>query len=395
MTTRAETTRIVVANDGLGPNKGDQAILASMLGCLKEAIPGASVTVFPHSDMRRPGQYAAFCRALRTADVFLLGGGQSLQDQVSVAFLLSGLLKLVLARVLCKRVCCYGQGVGPLATRAGRFLTRVVLNRVDLVLVRDEDSLRRLRELGVTKPPCVLTGDPALALEPADPSRAIEILSREGVPETPGLRVAIAPRRWFHYGHYGLPMAYRARFCRLRGRERFARLARSVAEAADRLVTDYGAQVIFVPMRHARGTRDPGQDDDLVSAEIIRLMEHKACAFLIGGDYTPGELKALLGQMDLVVGMRLHSLLLAAMMQVPVIAIAVTPKFGPFLRMLGQGAHVLSAEQATCDALLTQAGDVLSRRQDIRKDLGARRLLVEQAARANEPHIRALLSRKG
>ena len=385
-------TRIVISNDGLGPNKGDQAILAAMLDSLPKAIPSSRLEVFPHSGMRRPGHYLAFCRALRGADVFLLGGGQSLQDEASVAFLLSGLLKIVLARLLSPKVCCYAQGVGPLHTRLGRALSRAVLSRVDLITVRDADSRAALDELGVDRPRCHVTADPSVLLEPATELRAREILAREAIPEAGGPRVAVAPRRWFHYGHYFLPMSFRARFRPVGGRENHTRLVQAIAQVADDLVADHGAQVILVPMRRARWPVDPGQDDDQVAAEIIAGMRNKGNAHLIRGDYTPAELKALLGQMDLAVGMRLHSLILASMIGTPVVGLELMPKFRPFFRSLGQESCLLSTQELSREALRDVVEDVLSRRAGIRRELLARAPALRALASANHEHLRALLS---
>ncbi len=76
--------RIVIVNDGLGPNKGDQAILISMLNNLRNAIPDSQITVFPNSKMCRLGQYLEFWRALKKADLFIFGGGQEILDRVSI-----------------------------------------------------------------------------------------------------------------------------------------------------------------------------------------------------------------------------------------------------------------------------------------------------------------------
>jgi polysaccharide pyruvyl transferase WcaK-like protein len=156
--------RIVIVNDGLGPNKGDQAILLSMLDSLKQAIPDAQIMTFPNSKMHRVGQYLEFWRTLEHADLFIFGGGQEIQDHASVAFLISGLLKITLAKILSRPIFCYAIGVGPVATGLGKLFTRLVLNQVDLITVRDEDSLECLRQLRVTKPPCFVTADPTLAL---------------------------------------------------------------------------------------------------------------------------------------------------------------------------------------------------------------------------------------
>jgi polysaccharide pyruvyl transferase WcaK-like protein len=165
-----------------------------------------------------------------------------------------------------------------------------------------------------------------------------------------------------------------------------------IAEAADCLAGQHGAQVIFVPMRRARWPLDPGQDDDQVCEEIASQMRRRENAHVLQGDYTPSELKAVFGQVDLVLGMRLHSLLLASMMGTPVAGIALMPKFGSFFRLIGQERRLLSPADLSCDTLRDFLAGALSRKAEIREELTARIPAVRELARANQQHLRALLN---
>jgi polysaccharide pyruvyl transferase WcaK-like protein len=387
--------KIVIVNDGLGPNKGDQAILLSMMDSLRGAIPEAQIRAFPNSKMCRVSQYFEFWRALKKADLFIFGGGQEIQDHASVAFLISGLLKIILAKILSRPIFCYAVGVGPVATGLGKLFTRLVLNQVDLITVRDEDSRECLKGLRVTKPPCFVTADPTLALTPVDGRQVRNIFSSEGITETNGPRVAIIPRRWFHYQHYLLPMTFRAKFRPLRGRKEYAHLKKIIAQVADYLVAVHKAQVVFVPMRSAGSKVDPGQDDDQVSKEIINLMKYREDVFLLRGDYSPKELKAFLGQMDLVVGMRMHSLVFASMMNVPVIGLALSPKFASFFKLIGQSEFLISLENINYGNLLEKTNTVLSKREKIREELKLRKKALQELALSNTGYVQEILRNRG
>lgn len=383
--------RIVIVNDGLGPNKGDQAILLSMLNSLREAIPEAQIRAFPNSKMCQVSQYLELWRALKKADLFIFGGGQEIQDHASVAFLISGLLKITLAKILSRPIFCYAIGVGPIATGLGKLFTRLVLNRVDLITVRDENSRKYLRELKVIKPPCFVTADPTLALTPVDEQQARNIFSLEGIAEANGPKIGIAPRRWFHYRHYLLPMRFRTRFCSLRGQKEYTCLKKIIAQVADRSVAMYNAQVIFVPMRSAGSKADPGQDDDQVSKEIINLVKFKENVFLLKGDYSPKELKAFLGQMDLVIGMRIHSLIMASMMGVPVVGIDISPKFASFFRLIRQEYYLIDIENANFDTLFNKVETAWSNRKQISEELRLRTNVLQKRALSNNDFVLSLL----
>ena len=385
--------RIVIVNDGLGPNKGDQAVLLSMLESLKEVLPHAQLKVFPNSKMSRLSQYLKFLKVLKNADLFIFGGGQEIQDHASIAFLISGLLKIALAKILSRPIFCYALGVGPVATRLGKLLTPLVLNQADFITVRDEDSRECLRQLGVTKPPCFVTADPAFALTFVKKRQAQDIFSAEKIPETNGPRIAIVPRRWFHYQHYFLPMSFRTRFFPLGGQKEYAHLKKIIAQIADHSVATYKAQVIFVPLRSAGSEVNPGQDDDQVSKEIINLMKFKKNVFLLRGNYSPKELKAFLGQMDLVIGMRMHSLIMGSTMGVPVIGIGILPKFKSFFEMITQDAYLIDIKDLTFGILSDKIKSAFSYKEQIKKELMVRTKILQARALMNIDFVLRLLNR--
>lgn len=383
--------RIVIVNDGLGPNKGDQAILISMLDNLRNAIPDSQIMVFPNSKMCRLGQYLEFWRALKKADLFIFGGGQEIEDHASVAFLVSGLLKIALAKILSRPILCYAIGVGPVVTVLGRLLTRLVLNQVALITVRDGDSREHLRQLGITKPPCFVTADPTFILAACHDQQAQKIFVSERLAKTNGPRIIITPRRWFHYRHYLLPMTFRAKFCSMRGQKEYANLKKTIAQVADHLVTIHKAQVIFVPMSSSGSRVDPGNDDDQVSKEIISLMKYKENVFLLRGDYSPKELGAFFRQMDLVIGMRMHSLILASTMNVPVIGIALSPKFNSFFKLIGQSEYLMTLNNVNYSNLLEKIETALSKGESIRKGLKLTKNTLQKLTLYNVKYVQAML----
>lgn len=381
--------KIVIVNDGLGPNKGDQAILLSMLESLKNTFPDVQVEVFPNSEMQKPNQYLKFWAALKGADLFIFGGGQEIQDHASLAFLISGLLKIILAKILSVPIYCYAVGVGPVRTRLGIFLTRIVLNKVNLITTRDEPSRQYLYHLGVTIPLCIVAADPALALTPASASRAQEILNKEGIKTQSGPRIAIAPRHWFHYSHYWLPMKIRVKLFPLRGQKEFKRLMTIIAQIADFMMDQEKAHIIFVPMRPAGNKIDPGQDDDFVSEKIMQDMIHQSIR--ISGDYTPQELQALLGTMDLVIGMRMHSLIMGCMMGVPVIGLNIAPKFSSFFQYIEMEEFLINVSDITVDIMLDRIRAALRRKEQIQQELRVKTEAMKMDALSNIAFIKKLL----
>ena len=67
--------------------------------------------------------------------------------------------------------------------------------------------------------------------------------------------------------------------------------------------------------------------------------------------YTNGELLSLVGNMDLLLGIRLHALIFAGVMGVPMIGLSYDPKIDRFLASVGEDS-VGSLESVTVEAIL-------------------------------------------
>jgi len=57
---------------------------------------------------------------------------------------------------------------------------------------------------------------------------------------------------------------------------------------------------------------------------------------IIKSEYSPKEMAGIIGGLDLLIGMRLHSLIFAAMAAVPMVGLEYDPKILNFLNLVGQ-----------------------------------------------------------
>ncbi|MHB1127160.1 MAG: polysaccharide pyruvyl transferase CsaB [Bacillota bacterium] len=361
--------RLVISGFYGGRNTGDEAILAAMLAALRQAIPGADITVLslnPQDTARNFGVCSVYrgwrrqlwekFRLLRQADLLISGGGGLLQDTYPTG-IISGplpyyLLVVALTKILGTPVMFYAQGVGPINTRYGRWLTRLIANRVDLITVRDEHSLAVLREVGVNRPPARVTADPVLAFDAEPPERIREIREAEGIsPDRPLLGISVRP--WFEQRDYMV----------------------GVAGAADYMIEKYRCQVVFIPMEH--------RHDYSFSQEVREMMKGKDQALVVGHDYLPGEYMGLIGEMDLVLGMRLHSLIFAANMGVPMAGLVYDPKVQAFLERLGRGGNSCTVEDAGKEVLSGLLEETWLQREKISGELAPHVSLLRQLALEN------------
>ncbi len=328
--------KLVICNDGVdSPNKGDQAILQAMKDDFQERIPNTDTVYFPYSGMIAPRKFAEFVKGLIGADLFILGGGHPFQDLTSQAFMFFGLFLIVTARVLRKKIMCYGVGAGPIATPLSKSVIRI-LNLSDIISVRDPVSRDILRSLGVRDEKILLTADPAFTLKAITQDRARRILEKEGISAHVYPRVGVCLRRWFCFRHSILPEKYRRRS--VSENEESIRIKKIFAKFFDYLVSKYDSEVIFLPMRKSQRQNDYGQDDDIYSAEIMEMMEEKHKSHVFAADLTPKELKGVIGQMDMLVSVRLHPIIFAVSTGIPCVGI-------PFAQSKGVGIFSLLEQQ--------------------------------------------------
>lgn len=304
-------------------NLGDEAILEATVASLRKHCPEVEITALmanpelAHSlaiqSVPRKSPWPVL-RSLAGCDLLLSGGGGLLQDSTGPGSVFYYLGVCALAKLLGKRVMFFCQGFGPVKSRSCQAAVRWLGNRLDLITLRDDQSADEMRQLGVKRPPLRVTADPALLLEPAPTARLREILSQEGLSgeigrlEGPtgrhpgvGPLVAVTVRPWPN-----LPLE-------------------AIAQALKEFREREQARYLLIPF-HPSKDREPSQ-------RLVEALEGQA--YLIKGDYAPREITGLLRCCDMVVGMRLHSLILACAAGIPLIGLSYDPKVERFCRRAG------------------------------------------------------------
>lgn len=373
-------TRILIAGapTGCWSNAGDEAVLLAMARHLREAVPGAELTVAsssPPGTLRALGvgevpysDIARLFEAARASDLLVLGGGGVFFDYwgFDPAAVLTprheGLSFYggfgVLARLVGRPLMIYGAGVGPVQGDAAREFTRDVFAQAAAATVRDQQSLRALAELGADTTRVRVTADPVFAWSPdAEPPAALAGLPRP--------LIGVAMREWESAG---------------------AGWEAAVADALAALRARHGGTLVFVPLHR---TVDWPLTDDHGVAERVRAASG-GHGTVLPPDMSAPEKAAALRACDLVLAMRMHAAVFAAGAGVPAVGLAYDPKVQGAFDALGAGEWCVPLAQ------VERLGDLLSRALAARADLGARlRPAAEglaQAARENASLAAALLA---
>ena len=312
---------VICGSYGLG-NAGDESILKAILQEVRAVAPAEEITVLsrdPEETKMRHGVWSlhmfdlpAIHRLMGRAKLYINGGGSLIQDVTSRRSLWFYLANIRAAKRAGNRVQMYGCGIGPVTRESHRSLAAKIINKyVDVITLREPDSLEELRAMGVTEPEVLLTADPALILQKAPDDETDSVLLRAGIPPH-GNYLCFALRRW-------------------KGFEEKAPLFGAAAEYAYRT---YGLTPVFVAVeKHL----DPGAGQ--LAARGLTIPHY----FLddAGG---AGTIIGALSRMQAVVSMRLHALIFAAGQGIPLAGVVYDPKVSAFLRYIGQEQFVDLAE---------------------------------------------------
>ncbi|NLC07142.1 MAG: polysaccharide pyruvyl transferase CsaB, partial [Syntrophomonadaceae bacterium] len=340
-------------------NAGDEALLAAISGTLRELKPEINIVVLSASPRRTQELHGvaavsrfnpiSLIQTLKRADLLISGGGSLLQDVTSWRSILYYLGVVTLALILGRPVMFYAQGIGPIRRPWARWLTRVIANRVRLITVRDQDSLNELKNLGITKPPAYVTADPVLGMRAAagltEKKTGIKTENSLFLPTTNASASAAASALTTDSAIASATTSYiesdaaiapdisagtatgtrrRIGFA-LRNWQGMTGFKAAVAEAADYL-TEQGWEVVFVPLHYP--------DDLAATRDIVGQMQYPSR--IIEERLSVQEVMQELATFDLLVGMRLHSLIFAAALGVPMLGISYDPKVNAFLEQLGE-----------------------------------------------------------
>ncbi|MGG1552532.1 polysaccharide pyruvyl transferase CsaB [Paenibacillus ferrarius] len=327
-------------------NSGDEAVLQSILLALQEQGQAQGVQIEPIVLSANPAKTSAMygvraahrmrpgdlLRTLREADGLISGGGSLLQDATSAKTIPYYLAVLKLAQLFGKPTFVYSQGIGPVNRPMFFGWIRSVFKRCAVVTVRDQESADLLGRMRLPQERITVVPDPVMGL----PLRA----AARGGGESPMGGGSDAPAE---SAPVKRTVGVSVRFWNA-DRSELEALSRSLALL---LAARPEVRLRFLPFHLP--------SDEVASQFVIdRLGDHGARAELVRGIEHPQDMLAQVEGCDLLIGMRLHSLIYAASQFVPMVGISYDPKIDQFLHRLGMKAAA-STSQFDADKFAEEA----------------------------------------
>ena len=271
-------------------NGGDEALLVSLLQMLPESIEPIVLSGNPEVT-RKLYNVASYPRssafpilqAFKRSDFFIWGGGSLMQDATSLTSPLyyAGLMALAQQQGL--KTIAWAQGIGPLKYSATKWLTRSVLQECTAISVRDRNSAKLVTDWQMSP---ILAPDPVWALE----STAVKN----------DLFICDLPKVAVNLRSHSLLTSQRLKL--------LTTALKAFQEATNTLI-------LLVPFQ--------AEKDSAIANSLHKALGNKSQ--IISFD-DPRQLKGLFQNVTMTIGMRLHSLIMAAAENSRCFALSYDPK---------------------------------------------------------------------
>ncbi|QCR31471.1 polysaccharide pyruvyl transferase family protein [Lysinibacillus sp. SGAir0095] len=326
----------IVGNYG-NDNNGDEAILVGILSQLKStfSVKNEDITVFSNNTQQTSERYGVksyplyykqgnlyktFYKTYMTNqkyvsqfDLLVIGGGGILMDFYRREAHLYGTYALMAKNSKIPYI-VYGCGAGPLDTISGRFMIRLMCKHAENISVRDPESKQLLKEIGVKKDVKVI-GDPAFSLHKPKEVQAAKPVS---------IGVSAVP-------------IYNANYWPSGDVDKYETYVKSMAINLDHTIENQNVIITFFATKYPQ--------DVYVTKDIQKYMKHKEKVKIIDANLHPDRLLEMTASFDIVVGTRLHSLILATNSQTPIIALSYHQKVTNFMKLINASERCISLEE--------------------------------------------------
>jgi polysaccharide pyruvyl transferase CsaB len=312
-------------------NNGDEAILSGILTQLNTlGIRKGEIVIFSNNPSNTESRYNIKAvpilhkkgnfilsvlhtvkqsfKIMKDLDLLIIGGGGLLMDMYKRDAPLYSTLGLLGYYAKC-RVVIYGVGAGPITTKAGKFFIKTLANKADSISVRDVKSKELLKDIGIRKEIDII-GDPAFAIEPVRKRSKTNELKKVAVTAVPYFSKQYWPQR---------------------DDSKYETYVKGMARNLDELIEKKGATVTFFSTKYPQ--------DVEVTREIYDMMTYKQFVRLKDENLHPDEIVKLCAEQDLIIGTRLHSLILSVVASTPVLGVGYHHKVEHFLQALGKEEH--------------------------------------------------------
>ena len=330
-------------------NSGDDALLLSIIQQLKKTNNSLSLGVLSFNPRETKEQFGidavdrnnilSVIKAIKSAKMLVVGGGTLIQDSTSTKSLIYYLAVIKIAQAFKKKVMLYANGIGPIKEE-NRKITKRIINKVDVITLREQLSLEELKKIGVDKPKIIVTADSVFGIDyekkPKNQEKQYQLVSVRS--------------------HKNLC----ENFCS------------DIARLCDKMYEEHNISTVFIPFQ---------KKNDLEITEKIRnLMKSESEVFDTECNFS--DLMSLMENARLCIGMRLHSLIYSVISKIPCVGLVYDQKVKAFMDYIGQ-KNYLDAHSLNYRDLMEKVDYALENDEEIKEELENKSLELRELSQKN------------
>lgn len=403
---------ILIINAHSFNNKGDAAIIISMLKSLRKYNEGSKISILTRDvksdkiylqygadeinealisfkqDVSKIRKITSFIsdifniilknkkslkavKAYKDADIVVSCGGCFLYSKEKNKLqltILNHFIQIYYAILLRKHTVIYAQSIGPFKNKIMDIIAKKVLKKVDIIFAREHKTELLLKEMGLKN--VRICADSAFNL----PVESISLESLIGIKEK---MIAITVRQWDFPGEkYGEKL--------------YDKYIRSVADVINYSYEQYGIKSILVPQvigpnRH---------EDDRIAFNDLKKYIKKTNYYndnLLNYDFTPGQIKSIYSQCLMLVGTRMHSNIFALAKNIPVLAIAYEHKTNGIMEMFELSDFVVNIEDIDSEIAIKILTKIMKDYENIEKRIYKKNIDVKEMVELPAKEINNIL----
>ncbi len=322
-------------------NSGDDSILAAIISDLREKSPNISISVLSKSpeetkkiynvDSFNRFNFIKIFRKLRKTKLLISGGGSLIQDVTSSKSLYYYLAVIRIAELCGAKVMLYANGIGPISKEKNIKKVKKTLEKVKAATLREESSLCELQRLGI-EIDAEVTADPVFTMKSENNECIDEVLAEAGIEKNKKFFI-IAIRNF---------------------KTNDKDIESKCAKFIEHVYKTHGYLPVILPMQMSFDLEISERVSEMLSVPHVVLIRN----------YSSGEMLGIVGRAEFILGMRLHTLIYALKMAVPVMALDYDPKVTAFMKAAEQD-FVSRADSIDVKQMCDFADEIVESRADI------------------------------
>ncbi len=309
--------------------------------------------------------------ALVNSDIVIDMGGITFVDGRE-KYLIYNVASILPPLLLGKKIVKYSQAMGPFNNKINKYMAKLILPKLDLIIARGEITKRNLDSLNLKN--TIIGADAAFTLKiNQDYSEVINEYIREDFFEKRIIGIS--------------PSSVIDNYCN----DNNIDYSRIMAQLIDYQIINNDFNVILLPHSMRKYTLKSKNNDLVISREIHNLVNNKNRCILISDELDAEELRVLISRCDFFFASRFHAMISSLSMGVPTLVCGWSHKYLEVLHMFHLDDYAFDYKNIDYKLLVEKCNSMILNEGEISEKIRAHLPEVTKSSEKNMECIKNLL----